>query len=177
MRRSIRVFPVLTFFVIGVIASNIALADPDKNDITVIGVGYAPACDFQEGQILISNSSSVYYYKVQVIAKAQNHPPGPAYCCEYPCECDLSGTWEVLPEADREPKKACLYDVPCAGCQNICDNTNCPTVDFCACPYGSYLVTHYSTDGEEYTPMPPSYPTPVEKEQRDGCPEESPRCT
>ena len=179
MNRSIRLISVLVLFVIGVIASSIALADPDKNDITVIGIGWAPKCDLQEGQILISNSSSEYHYRVQVTAKAQNHPPGPAYCCEYPCECDLSGTWDVATNVERQHKKSCVFDVPCAGCENICDNTDCPTgPDFCTCPYGTYLVTHYSEDGTNFEPMPPSYPTPItEKEQAEHCPDESPRCT
>lgn len=179
MKRSIRLIPVLALFIIGATAWSIVLADPDKNDITVIGIGWAPKCDFQEGEVRISNSSSVYYYRVQVTAKAQNHPPGPAYCCEYPCECDLSGTWNILREADRQLGKACLYDVPCAGCENICDNTDCPTgPDFCTCVYGSYLVTHYSTNGVQYLPMSPSYPTPITvKEQADHCPDLGPQCS
>ena len=90
MRRSIQLIPVLALGIIGAATGwNLThAADPDKNDISVIGVGYAPACDAQEGSILVSNSSSEYIYRVQVTAKVQNHPPGAPYCCEYPCECD-----------------------------------------------------------------------------------------
>jgi len=179
MKKSIRFISVLAVFVIGTTAAwNIALADPDKADVTVIGVGHAPACDASEGKILVSNSSSDYRYKVEVTAKVQNHAPGDAYCCEYPCECDLSGTFEVHEEENREHKKSCLYDVPCGGCENICDNTDCPTIDFCTCPYGSYRVTYYSDDmGENYYPMPPSYGTPIEKEQLEHCPDLAPYCS
>ena len=117
MKRSIRLISVLAVFVVAaIVASGHALADdPDKDDITVIAVGHAPACDASEGKILITNSSSEYYYKVQVTAKVQNHAPGPPYCCEYPCECDLSGTFDVGLEDYREHKKSCVYDVPCGG--------------------------------------------------------------
>lgn len=178
MKTSIRFILVLAVFVVAaMVASDHALAaDPDKNDITVIGQGRAPACDLGEGKVVLSNSSSEYVYRVQVTAKVQNHAPGYAYCCEYPCECDLNGTWDVAKNADRQFGTACNFDVPCAGCENICDNTNCPTVDFCTCPYGSYRVTHYSDDGINFEDMPPSYPTPIEKEQLEHCPDVAPYC-
>jgi hypothetical protein len=67
MKRSIRLIPVLALFMVAAtVAWNPALAAPDKNDVTVIGWGGAPACSAQEGEILISNSSSEYWYKVVV---------------------------------------------------------------------------------------------------------------
>jgi len=77
----------------------------------------------------------------------------------------------------KEFKKGCYFEMPCGGCESICDNdhdSQCPPHDIhhCGCPYGSYLVTHYSDDdGEHYYPMPPAYPTVItEKEQNEDCP-------
>ena len=182
MNRSIKLVPVLALLIVGATTWSIALADPDADDVTVIAYGGAPACELPEGEILVSNSSSDYWYKVQVSATLQNQAPGAAYCCEYPCECDLSGTFEVPAEADRESVKVCGYNVPCGGCEDICDNlpSQCPPNDLhhCACPYGTYQVTYYSPDdGAHYYSMPPAYPTPItEKEQNEDCPDLGPGC-
>jgi len=105
MRNMIRLALVLALFVIAA-ASSIVLADecdpgePCKEDVTVIRYENAPGClgPVWDGAILSENSSSVYWYKVTVTARAENDSDGnprcsnndPPECSGQSCECDLS---------------------------------------------------------------------------------------
>jgi hypothetical protein len=192
MKKLTGILAPLIVLLAGTIATgSVALAaDPDEDDITVIGYGAAPGCfEIVEGKIFMSNSSSEYWCKVQVNVTVENQAPGnshcgcePPDCCNEPCECEISDTYEVDPEEDREFKDGCAFP-NCLECEQHCDNvmpSQCPPNDVhhCACPYGSYVVTHYSINGTQWTAMPPSYRKPItEKEQDPDCPMLGPDCS
>jgi hypothetical protein len=188
MKKCVGILALLVALVAGVIATgNIVLAaDPDKTDITVIGHGGAPGCEVPEGELLFSNSSSEYRYKVQVNVTFENQTPGNShcgceepYCCDEPCECEISNTFVVLEDDYREFKDNGSCMLPnCSGCDQHCDNvppSQCEPIGdihHCVCPYGSYSVTFYSDDqGAHWYAMPPSFRIPItEKEQNPDCP-------
>lgn len=182
-----RVGIVLAVFLIAAGAWNLPMAaDPDADDITVVGWGGPPGCVVPAGKFLISNDSNEYYYRVAITnAIMENDSDGPARCENDPpdcsgeeCECDLSGTFEVLPLADGASFGGCELPDCGVGCDPVCENTNCNSIDHCACVYGNYQVTHYSTDGEDWTAMPPAYPTAITlKEKDESCPELGPSCS
>jgi len=184
MRSMIRVALVLALFVIAA-APSIVLADecdpgePCKNDVTIIGYENAPACGgpLWDGAILSENSSSVYWYKVTVTARAENDSDGnprcsnndPPECSGQSCECDLSVSF--IAKDYREQHTSDI--LPSCDCDAHCDNENCsPKADHCVCVIGTYQVTYYSDDdGENWYAMAPSYPSVItEKERNPLCP-------
>jgi hypothetical protein len=187
MRKCTRVVVLLALFGAIAAGNTILAADPNKEDITVIGWGNAPGCDptsLLDGKIFMSNSSDEYWYKVQVWATLQNQAPGPTHCPESPppycegqaCECDLGGTFKVEYSEDRVQKTQCLLS-SCTNCAWNCDNVSpyapeCDPPHHCTCVFGTYKVLYYSVnEGESWVAMPPSFKTPIdEKEQHEACP-------
>ena len=147
-------------------------ADPSEDDVTVIGLGGPPACWFEESQILMSNTSSEYDYKVQVSATAKNDDNGPSGCsgsCQYvSCEYSLSGNYTADANDSRNVKISCNFpSIACAGCDTNCDNEDCEDITHCSCVVGSYLVTHYAATGTEiWYPMLSTSWTDITQEQK-----------
>ncbi len=64
----------------------------------------------------------------------------------------------------------------CRHCDNDGETECTPEAHHCTCAYGSYYVTHYSTDDSTWVAMPPSFPTPMTAsnlELQAVCPESS----
>jgi len=164
MRQAIRVLLLPALLLIGTTAAwNIVAADdPNKNDVSFVILGNPPGCVLSDADLLVSNASSEYYYKVEITATVENESSGNKVCDTDPpdcdgeiCECSLSGTYEVEPDDDREFKTSCLLP-NCLPCSMNCDNTTCsPTADHCVCAYGGWWVTHYSEDGQNWSSMSP----------------------
>lgn len=145
-------------------------ADPDKADITLVAHEGPPGCEVPAGEFLISNSSSEYYYRVAVTATMQNDDNGAGSCENDPpncsgdqCECDLSDTFEVPKSVTASAFGGCSLPSCGVDCDPECGgNGDCDPILHCVCIAGTYQVTHYSNDdGENWTPMPPAYPTVI----------------
>ncbi len=156
--------------------SSVSLAaDPSTDDVAVVGLDGGPGCWFEESQILMSNGSNEYDYKVQVSATAKNDDNGPSSCkgdCEEVlCQCSLSGIYVADSLDNRDVKMSCNFPTTCGDCDYNCDNTSCDPVGHCTCVLGSYLVTHYAEvgSGTWYPIMSASW-RDVTKEQKPHCP-------
>jgi hypothetical protein len=181
MSKSVKsVFMLVLFFVGVTVAGSVSLAaDPDKDDVTVYGKGLPPGCNWPDGEVYFTNTSSEYYYRVDIEVRFANHYPGPIscvadppHCLEEACECEVDVVDEIAPEETHEFVYGGSCELPkCEGgdCEN-CDNSECEPPDFCTCPYGTYKVTHYKPIDGEWTAMPPSFRTVIEKEFDEDCP-------
>ena len=169
-----RIALVLALFVFAA-ASSIGLAQ-DEDHVTIIGWENAPGCTgtVYDGGIKASNASSIFDYRVDVIARAENDPNGnprrstsPPDCSGEKCECLLNKTIEVFTtDPDAKLHKSCILPKcpppPGGSCTTHCDNamSQCPDpipADHCTCVIGVYRVTHYSDDaGATWFPMSPA---------------------
>lgn len=144
--------------------------DPDKDDVTFQAISGVPHCTFDDGQVLMSNASSEWYYKGTYTARAENDGNGndqcgndPPGCSSQQCECTLSGSFVLNPDDDREFQTSCVLP-NCSGCTKHCDNAtaNCPdNPTHCTCIYGTFVISHYSDDGDDWIQIPPSFTTPI----------------
>ena len=69
MQRKATIYPLLVMLLVASVAAwNVTVAaDPDEDDVTVIGYEGAPACTMMDGSIWMSNSSAEWEYSVTVL--------------------------------------------------------------------------------------------------------------
>jgi len=163
MEKRIPIAVVLTLAALTVVPSAIA-ADPTHNDITIHAKGFPPSCHYPDALIRFTNSSSEWFYQVEVNVEVENDSEGPERCaveCSYErCRCTISGTYDVVPNQDEDDSVSGCQLPPCNNCNPNCDTGNpgnCSTPDHCVCIYGTYLVTHYSLDGDDWTGFAPGF--------------------
>jgi len=187
----IRVALVLALFVVATVSSIGLAADPDEDDVTIIGYQNAPQCPgpWYDGAIKASNSSTEYWYKVVLSARVENDSNGNARCdnnqpcSSESCEADLSGTIVVEIGDDGDVKKSEVLP-SCGGCPTSnCDTGNSgdcedPAADHCTCVIGSYRVTEYSDDfGANWNDLFTIGPIAItEKESSPLCPNPGASC-
>jgi len=188
MRCMSRIALLLVLFVVAAVLSIGLTFGQSRSDVTITGYENAPGCTgpMSDGAIKVSNSSSVYWYKVQVVARVENDSDGNARCDNDPpdcsgqsCQADLSNDSIIVYDNDDKVIWETEYLPSCKPCTNHCDNETCsPTADHCTCVIGTYLVTHYSNDdGENWVPFSPAFPSVItDKERNPLCPDPGPGC-
>jgi len=183
---------VLVLFVVAAVSSIGLAADPDEDDVTVVGFQNAPHCPgpVYDGAIKVSNSSDEYWYKVVVVARVENDSNGNSRCdnnqpCSgESCECDLSNNAIVSKIGETSIVKESCGFPSCGGCPTSnCDTGNSgdcedPPADHCTCVIGNYRVTEYSDDfGETWNDLFTLGPIAItQKENNPLCPNPGPSC-